>query len=823
MPEKILVVDDSSTDRLIIKNMLSDFEVLTANDGREAMQQIETHSDIDLIILDLNMPVMDGFQVLDALKNIDQKRRLRTIILTNYNELDKEIRGLKAGAVDFIRKPVNMESLRVRIGIHLELLKIQKLYEQTLYERSLTLNTVLDQAPVGIALSHSAQPGTGGEQTVFNAAYERITGRSREELIALGWAQITHPDDLPGEMALYKRFMAGEIHGYSLEKRFIKPDGSIVWAEIILAPLNRRSDIAYDHLCLAQDITERKSMEDALSESERSKSVLLSNLPGMAYRCDYDTNWTMRFVSDGCIELTGYLPESLIGNRDLSFNDIIVPEYREPLWNEWARMLSNRQPYKGEYEIITASGPRKWVLEMGQGVYDEESGAVRALEGIIIDITDRKMQEMQLKHISEIDSLTGLHNRAYLEQMLAADAAVPAEGSRAMVLLSLRKINAISLTYGYGYSEKIVKELSCGLLALADDNRALFQISLERFAFYIKHFGNAGELRDFCLSIYKIIDGIQILRTAECGIGVLEFDCNRCDAEEVILRASTAAERADESAGFGYRLFDREMETAAKREKEIKKALLLFIDGSKEAHLFMQFQPILNLKNNHVEEFEALARFRCDTLGAVSPIDFIPIAEENNMIIPLGNAVLDMSCAFQKRLETAGYGNIRIFVNFSVIQILRSDFSENFMQTLNWYGVAPEFIGIEITESMFVNSYLSVNEKLEPLVKKGVLISIDDFGTGYSSLSRERELRANFVKIDKSFIDKLITDRPDLAITEDIISMAHKMGHLVVAEGVEHETQKQYLADHGCDMMQGYLYSRPLDEDAAIAILGKQN
>ena len=189
MTGKLLIVDDSATDRLIIKNMLNDYETVTAQNGREAMRLLQEQPDIDLIILDLNMPVMNGFEVLDELKEINKDKRIRAIILTNYDELDNEIRGLQAGAVDFIRKPINLESLRLRIGIHLELLQIQKLYAQTLYERNLTLDTLLNQAPVGIALSHGENPGSdGGEKTIFNIEYQRITGRTREELIKFGWA-----------------------------------------------------------------------------------------------------------------------------------------------------------------------------------------------------------------------------------------------------------------------------------------------------------------------------------------------------------------------------------------------------------------------------------------------------------------------------------------------------------------------------------------------------------------------------------------------------------------------------------------------------------
>ena len=822
MTGKLLVVDDSATDRLIIKNMLTDYDVMTASDGLEALRVIEAHPEIDLIILDLNMPVMDGFEVLEALKSMDRDKRMRTIILTNYDELDKEIRGLQAGAVDFIRKPVNMESLRVRIGIHLELLRIQRLYEQTLYERSLTLDTVLDQAPIGIALSHGEQPNSSeGDQTVFNAAYERITGRTREELIALGWGQITHPDDLAKEVELFRRFQAGESQGYSMEKRFIRPDGSIVWVDVLLAPLRRRSDIKYNHLCLIQDITERKAVESALTESERSKSVLLANLPGMAYRCDNNHQWTMQFVSEGCYDLTGYRSESLLGNRDLSFNDLIVPEYRDPLWAEWERVLALRSPFKGEYEIITASDQRKWVLEMGQGVFDR-SGNVEAIEGIIIDITDRKEQEMKLRHISEIDSLTELHNRRYLESILVKDADAGAEGSRAIVLLSLRKINSISLTYGYNFSETIITELAGSLLGLVDENKDLFQISFERFAFYIRRYESADELTDFCQTIINLVDGIQILRTIGCGIGVLEFDCQNCVAEHIVRNASTAAERASEHQGFGYCFFDREMEAAFKREGEVKSALARLMIGSPSERLYLQYQPILNLKTNRVEEFEALARLKSDQLGMISPLEFIQIAEESQLIVPIGKKVLEMACAFQNRLQALGYKHIRIFVNVSAIQLLRSEFLTDFTNVLENYGVGPECFGLEITESVFTDNYRVINEKLEKLMEIGVKTSIDDFGTGYSSLARERDLKITSLKIDKSFIDRLLSLRPEQAITRDIISMAHRMGHTVVAEGVEYPEQKQFLIDYDCDMMQGYLFSRPLDEDAALEMLARQ-
>ena len=216
---KILVVDDSATDRLIIKNMLSDYCILTACDGLEAMRMLEEHDGINLIILDLKMPNMDGFQVLEALKEDERYRKLRTIILTNYDELDNEIKGLKLGAVDYIRKPVHMESLRARIDVHSTLLRVEHTLEQQLVKQTSTLDMVFDQAPIGIAISYCSDPGGSDEANVrINPKFEEITGRTKEELIRLGWEKITHPDDLEEDMENFRKLQSGEIKMYSMDK-----------------------------------------------------------------------------------------------------------------------------------------------------------------------------------------------------------------------------------------------------------------------------------------------------------------------------------------------------------------------------------------------------------------------------------------------------------------------------------------------------------------------------------------------------------------------------------------------------------------------------
>lgn len=455
MQVKILVAEDSASDRLIIQNMLSDHCILTACDGMEAMRVLEEHNDINILILDLNMPNMDGFQVLEAIKDDERFRKMRTIILTNYDELENEIKGLKLGAVDYIRKPIHMYSLRARIDVHIELLRAQKALEQKLGEHMLTFDMIFNQAPIGISITH-VHKNSDMPVIRINSMFEQIIGRTKEELISLGWEKITHPDDLEEDMEKFKKLKSGEINMYSMDKRYIKPDGSIVWVHMIVAPLTIPNDQYFGHICLVQDISERKAFEKALYESERSKSVFLSHLPGLAYRCNYDRDWTMQFVSDGCLSLTGYPAESLLHNRELSYNDIISPEYREELWNKWQQVLPKGLPFKHEYEIITATGEKKWVLEMGQGIYNEQ-GEVEALEGIVLDISDKKAMEDALIYNNEHNRLTGLYNREYLMSLLENDLKIRKNIKKALIGINLTAIQLLTIKYGFQYTQNLIK------------------------------------------------------------------------------------------------------------------------------------------------------------------------------------------------------------------------------------------------------------------------------------------------------------------------------------------------------------------------------
>ena len=322
-----------------------------------------------------------------------------------------------------------------------------------LRESESLFRTVFEQAPIGIALVRNQY-----DVTEINTEYLRITSRTKKEIISLNWADITHPDDLQKDLEKFELFKAGQISGYKMEKRYLKPDGTYSWVSMVIAPLDVTGDqrVSKGHLCIIMDINDQKITEEALRESERSKDVLLSHIPGIAYRCVYDKKWTMLYLSAGCYTLTGYKPEELINNQRLSFSDIICDEYRDILWREWARIIEQKTGFVYEYEITTATGERKWVVEMGQPVLDN-NGEVEALEGIIIDVTVPKHAMLRAQYMADHDFLTDLNNRMYFEaakQEIEKKQIVPV----AVIMADINGMRLINDAFGQAEGDALIKK-----------------------------------------------------------------------------------------------------------------------------------------------------------------------------------------------------------------------------------------------------------------------------------------------------------------------------------------------------------------------------
>ncbi|WP_214079373.1 EAL domain-containing protein [Mesotoga sp.] len=696
MPVKILVVDDSAADRLMIEKMLSEYDLLTASDGVEAMQRIDEHEEIQLIILDLNMPRMNGFEVLAALKADDRYKRVRTIILTNYEELEDESKGLELGAVDYIRKPISINALKVRVNIHLELLRSRQLEEQKQVELKSVFNTIFSQAPIGISISYASGPKDKNvdPETQINSAFEQITGRTKEELIELGWASITHPDDLEKDLENYRKLKSGEIQSYTMEKRFVRPDGSSVWVEMTVASFHLPGETESGHIALLKDISSRKEFENTL------------------------------------------------------------------------------------------------------------------------------------RYSSEHDSWTGLYNRNYLKTLLERDDESRLREKRALVSVDLSTVQSLTSTYGFQYTQDLIKKIADMLRQFCTDRRLLFNTYENQFAFYLKGYKDKNELTKFSIEVAKQLEPVLLMERIKGGIGVIEIgEGDEKDVDLLLRRLLVTSEKAfnicDRNIGICF--YNEEIEKQMVREQQITLELAKISTDEKDFGLFVQFQPILDLKSNKISSFEALARLSIEGLGPVPPLEFIPIAEKTNLVVPIGRKIILQALGFLNKLKRSGYGSIGVSINVSAIQLLRDGFTDSLLEMIEQTQVLPKNVGLEITESVFASNHEKINRILGKLSDIGIHTAIDDFGIGYSSFARERDLNVNCLKIDKSFIDRLQYLERDDAITSDIISMAHKLGHCTIAEGVEHERQKEYLEKWGCDRIQGHLISKPLDEEDAIKFLEKYN
>lgn len=785
MSGKILVVGDCCTSALDTTPFLGEFQVVVSGTIQDAVQQLEMENKIYLALVCRDCFGDSCPELMQQLDAAAQEASVPLVLLNNDQELKRALQSAHPHNGSILQAFLNQSSFGITIGFD----------------------------PEPNATSTSIFP-------MFNQAYLQLTGRTREELLALGWGAITHPEDRDADLVRHRKLQAGEIDSYSVEKRILRPDGTSVWVELTAAPFAQPGQELRKTICLLKDISDRKAIEERLHESERSKAVLLKNLPGLAYRCCFDPSWTMTFVSEGCEKLTGYAPENLLHNAEVAFNDIIAPEYRELLWTKWQEAVEGDGRFQSEYEIITKEGERRWVLEMGQVVYDS-SGVVEALEGIIIDITERKESELQLKRVSELDFITGLPNRRALKAVMAQDSLSGEYAQRWVVVLNLRRLNTINAVYGFSFCESLQRRIARRLEAHCTSTRQLYLASYGRFAFYLQEELSQDQVLKFCRELVETLKGIALVSTYGCGIGIRKIEGEDDDPEILIHNGGLAAENADPSKPFACRFFDQELAKEISRRGEIEDLLLSVALGEKEDALYLEYQPIIEPKTHSIMGFEALARLNGGNLGIIPPGEFIPIAEENQLIVPLGEKIARRAFRFLRGLIERGREEVFLSINVSALQLAQDGYVEEFFALIQEEQVNPSQICIEVTESVFVQNYAAVNEKLITLREAGITVAIDDFGTGYSSLARERELSVNCIKIHKSFIDRVAVVREDQVVAADIISMAHRLGHRVVAEGVEHSVQKEYLLRHGCDLMQGFLFSRPVPDEKALSLLEK--
>jgi len=645
----------------------------------------------------------------------------------------------------------------------------------------------------------------------FDATWLRHLGYDPDafsEMDRNTWRELFHPQDLEKSDRLIAEHLSGHLDAYECEIRLRRRDGSWAWA-LDRGKVTERTCDGEAVLVsgTVRDITKRKHSEEALRESRRQLSTLMANLPGMAYRCLNDSYWTMLFVSDGCLELTGYSARDLIENRTVSYADLVRPEERDRVWNKVQQGLEQNGNFEVEYKIITAGGEEKHVWEQGTGVYQNERLAF--LEGFINDITERKQAENRIYYLAYYDELTALPNRRLFHDRLKQVAARNETGDdgSGVFLVDITRLREVNNTLGPRAGDELIKTVAQHLRDTVFEEDTVARVSGGEFMILARGRSTDDQARDLGAQILERIgQRLELsgrLLYPEVNIGFTLFPHKGTDPETLIKQANMALSVAKKSA-HSIQEFAWQEEWLSRQfhlEHDLKQALT-------HEEFFLCYQPQIDLRNGRVVGLEALLRWQHPERGVVSPAEFIPVLERTGMIASTDEWVVHRVCEQLKSWQERGV-LVKIAVNISAQEFNNDAIIGVVRSALEGKGLLAANLEVEITETDLMENMEKASRILQTFSSWGVGVALDDFGKGYSCMSYLQKLAINTIKIDKEFVSGLPENEDSAILVQTIIAMAHNMGKKVLAEGVEREEQRQKLCDLGCDYGQGFLWDRP--------------
>ncbi|MBL4712608.1 MAG: EAL domain-containing protein [Gammaproteobacteria bacterium] len=445
--------------------------------------------------------------------------------------------------------------------------------------------------------------------------------------------------------------------------------------------------------------------------------------------------------------------------------------------------------------------------------------------GSMRDITERTQAEQLIRHMAQHDALTDLPNRSLfrerLEQSMATTQRHPGE-MLAIMFLDLDRFKTINDTLGHHTGDALLIAVTERLknvtrnvdtvARLGGDEFAIIQTGVHDTDGVVKL---AQKIIDKVAEVYEF-DGNEV--NTSTSIGITLYPEDEKDADQLLQNADMAMYKAKRAGRNNFQFYCSEMhdeiQHSVNMEKDIRRALIA-------DEFVMYFQPQINLANGTIVSVEALVRWQHPENGLVPPNEFIPIAEDSGLILPLGKLVLEKSCQWAKQWQDAGNAPLRVAVNLSAVQFNDPELVESITSILEKVGLAAEYLELEITESFLMENASKTIRTLNQLHDLGLMLAIDDFGTGYSSLSYLKRFPVNKIKIDQSFVNDITTDKDDAIIVRSVIGLGHNLGLNVIAEGVETEEQLRFLQINGCDEIQGYFIGKPMPADAFVEFMKK--
>lgn len=597
-------------------------------------------------------------------------------------------------------------------------------------------------------------------------------------------------------------------------------DGSQRQVEISLAPVQIGGEVQI--ITVLRDIAERRQAQQRLQQSEARLKE--------AQRMARIGSWELDLVSqqlhwsDEVYRLFEVNPASFTPSYT-AFLQLVYPEDRESVNHAYTQSLANRLPYQIEHRMQMPDGRIKFVVEQGNSFYDASGTALRS-QGTIQDITHLKEYEKRLDRQITCDPLTELPNRDRFQQQLnqALERARQTGQRLTLMFIDIDNFKDINEVHGHRIGDRLLKDISERLRKCLRDGDIIARLGGDEFAVLIE----APALEDYDRGVAErlllegarpcFIDAIEFF--VSCSIGITRYPADGNDADTLLSNADAAMYNAKSDGKNSYCFYATEMNQSLRRRMSIASSLRRAVSNG---DFLLHYQPRVELRQGRIVGVEALIRWQDSERGLVPPVEFIPVAEENGLIVPIGEWVLRTASAQAQHWQTTFQRNISVAVNISARQFRTCDLVSLVQQVLRDTGLHPGALELELTESMLMHDVKRVQQVLTGLRGLGVSLAVDDFGTGFSSLNYLKSFPLDALKIDRSFVTDIEQGANDEAIVRAIIALAHSLNLRVVAEGVETAAQMRYLLKQGCDEVQGYYFSRPQTLDQISLMLQQQS
>ena len=575
----------------------------------------------------------------------------------------------------------------------------------------------------------------------------------------------------------------------------------------------------------------RNSVREAMTELQNSQAAtererkflkdLIDAIPDLIFFKDKNSVYlgcNRAFAED----FIGLSPQEIVGRTDLDF---LRDRELAKFFREKDRETMELGVTRINDEWITLTNGHRVLIETAKTPFYHVDGSLGGLIGVSRDVTERRRNEEQLKHLATHDELTGLANRTLLQDRLEQSVHYANRSGRvvAVLLLDLDRFNVINDSLGHDFGDKLLCLLAQRLQQVVREADTVARLGGDEFAVLLAEVADSEDVGMVAAKILEHVaeplwvDNREVLLTASLGISLYPQDSK--DAVTLIRNADLAMYRAKKDGRNNFSFYDPEMNLRVQETLELETDLRQALDREE---FLLHYQPKVDLASGAVIGCEALVRWRHPRRGLVPPNDFIPLAEETGLIVPLGAWVLREACRQARLWKDEGLPPVSVAVNLSARQFRQGDLLQLVADVLAETGLEPHLLDLELTESMVMDNPLKAERAMLDLKNLGVSLSLDDFGTGYSSLNYLRRFPVDCLKIDRSFIRDVVDDPSGASVVTSVISIAHNLGMAAVAEGVENEDQLKFLTSCGCDTYQGYFFSKPVPAEEFVALLRRE-